>query len=117
PSPDRRHPMRFKSAVPPAAPLPLVAGLALAQAPSNTLSRAEQSAGWKLLFNGKDLTGWRGYKKPAPTQNWKVEDGAITLDGAGSDLMTDAEYGDFELTFDWKISKAGNSGVIYLIKE
>lgn len=90
--------------------------LSAAQA-MNTLTPAEQRAGWKLLFNGRDLTGWRGYKKPAPPGNWSVEDGAITLNGVGSDLMTDAEYGPFELTFDWKISKNGNSGVIYLIKE
>lgn len=93
------------------APAPAPAG-------PNTLTAEETAAGWKLLFNGTDLTGWRGYKKPAPGTAWAVEDGAITLTaGSAGDLMTDAEYGPFELSLEWKISPKGNSGIIYLIKE
>jgi hypothetical protein len=84
----------------------------------NTLSAAEKSAGWKLLFDGKDLAGWRGYKTASAPSKWTVEDGAITLtETGGVDLMTADEFGDFELSLDWKISPKGNSGIIYLVKE
>ena len=84
----------------------------------NTLTQAERAAGWKLLFNGKDLNDWRVYRKPNVPPQWTIEDGAITLTAGGAgDLMTREEYGDFELSLDWKISPGGNSGVIYRIKE
>lgn len=84
----------------------------------NALTATERAAGWKMLFNGTDLTGWRGYKKDAPGAAWKVEDGAIALTAGGAgDLMTIAEYGPFELSLEWKISPKGNSGVIYLVRE
>ena len=85
---------------------------------ANTLTAEEQAAGWKLLFNGTDLAGWKGYKKDAPGATWVVEDGtlALTAGGAG-DIMTAEEYGPFELSLEWKISPNGNSGIIYLIKE
>lgn len=83
-----------------------------------TLSAEETAAGWKLLFNGTDLTGWKGYKKDTPGAGWVVENGelALTAGGAG-DLMTAEEFGPFELSLEWKISPNGNSGIIYLIKE
>lgn len=84
----------------------------------NTLTAEETAAGWKLLFNGTDLTGWKGYKKDAPGAAWQVQDGAIALTAGGAgDLMTADEYGPFELSVDWKISPNGNSGIIYLIQE
>ena len=82
----------------------------------NSLTAAEQSAGWKLLFDGKTLNGWRGYKTEAIGAGWKVENGALVLTaGKAGDIMTAAEFGDFELTFEWKISEGGNSGVIYRV--
>jgi hypothetical protein len=85
-------------------------------AESNALTSAEKSAGWKLLFDGKSLNGWRGYKTEAVGDGWEVKDGAIVLSKAkAGDLMTAQEFGDFELSFDWKISEGGNSGVIYRV--
>jgi hypothetical protein len=82
----------------------------------NSLSAQEQAAGWKLLFDGKTLNGWRGYKAEAIGAGWKAQDGAIVLtQGKAGDLMTSGEFGDFELTFEWKISEGGNSGVIYRV--
>jgi hypothetical protein len=73
---------------------------------------------WTSLFNGKDLSGWRLYKGGAAGDGWAVEDGALTLKKAGGgNIVTEAEYGDFELEFDWKISKNGNSGVMYFVRE
>ncbi|MES2706799.1 MAG: DUF1080 domain-containing protein [Verrucomicrobiota bacterium] len=70
------------------------------------------------LYNGKDLSGWTNAAgKPATAgAGWKVEaDGVLHRAGKGGDLFTDKEYGDFELTWDWKIAKAGNSGVKYRV--
>ena len=75
-------------------------------------------AAWTPLFNGKDLTGWRIYKGGAAGDGWAVEDGALALKHAGGgNIVTETEYGDFELEFDWKISKNGNSGVMYFVRE
>jgi hypothetical protein len=88
-----------------------------AAAAPNTLTAAEKAAGWKLLFDGKDFTGWRVYQGAAVAAPWSIDNGAITVSGPGKDIITTAEYGDFELSVDWKISPAGNSGIIYLVKE
>jgi hypothetical protein len=99
--------------------------------PPNTLSEPEQRAGWRLLFDGKTFNGWRGLGYDSvPTAHWKIEngtirklaDGAVPLlpDGqpaAGGDLMTTDTFRDFDLTWDWKISRAGNSGVKYNVSE
>ncbi len=86
----------------------------LLAAEPNTLTAKEKSAGWKLLFDGKTLDGWRGYKTEAIGAGWKVQDGALVLTAAkAGDLLTAQEYADFDLTFEWKISEGGNSGVIY----
>lgn len=80
----------------------------------NALTAQEKAAGWKLLFDGKSLDGWRGYKAEEIGAPWKVQEGAIVLTAAkGGDLLTKEQFGDFELTFEWKISEGGNSGVIY----
>lgn len=88
-----------------------------ADAKPNMLSKAEQAAGWKLLFDGKSLDGWRLYKtEEISGDGWVVKDGAIMLTkGKVGDLTTKEEFGDFELSFEWKISEGGNSGVIYRV--
>ena len=94
--------------------LAVVATGAIAQTPDNSLTPAERAGGWKLLFDGKSTAGWRGFKTPAPDRGWRVEGGALTPDPKTSkDLVTKANYANFELDFDWKISPKGNSGVIY----
>ena len=84
-----------------------------AQGPS--LTSEEKAAGWKLLFDGKSLSGWRGYKTETPPTGWRAENGVLIRDGAGGDLMTVEQYGDFEFRFEWKVTPNGNSGVIYRI--
>lgn len=108
------------SKAPEAPPAPVAEAPAAAPAASamNMLTAEEAAAGWTLLFNGTDLAGWKGYKKDAPGAAWQVQDGTIALTAGGAgDLMTAAEYGPFDLSYEWKISPGGNSGVIYLIKE
>jgi Domain of Unknown Function (DUF1080) len=79
------------------------------------LTAAEKADGWKLLFDGKSLAGWRGYKAETAPAGWRAENGVLIRDGAGGDLMTVEQYGDFEMRFEWKITQNGNSGVIYRI--
>lgn len=87
----------------------------------NALSAKEKSEGWKLLFDGKSTTGWRNYQSDKVTDRWKVSNGELYLDksvtaGAG-DIMTDAEFQDYELSLEWKISACGNSGIIFNVVE
>lgn len=94
----------------------LAAGAAMA-AP-NSLTPAEKAAGWRLLFDGKTTAGWRGFKATAPDPGWHVAGGALGPDPKTSkDVISKDEFGDFELAFEWKISKLGNSGVMFHVIE
>jgi hypothetical protein len=84
----------------------------------NALTSAEKAAGWRLLFDGKGTDGWRGFKTAAPDAGWHVVGGALTPDPKTSkDIISKDEFTSFELAFDWKISKLGNSGVMYHVVE
>ncbi|MBY5957273.1 DUF1080 domain-containing protein [Membranicola marinus] len=89
--------------------------------PANTLSDKEKSDGWKLLFDGNSLDGWRDYQGTEVTGPWKVVDGMMEAQGEGADeygyLSTTDQYENFILTFNWKISEGGNSGVLYHVME
>ena len=90
----------------------------MAHAADNALTAAERQAGWKLLFDGKSLEAWRGFKAEAPDAGWRIEDGAFGPDPKASrDLLSRDQFGSFELSFDWKISPKGNSGVMYHVTE
>ncbi|MBL7154177.1 MAG: DUF1080 domain-containing protein [Phycisphaerae bacterium] len=92
----------------------------------------EPPKGFRALFNGEDLSGWKGLVENPKTRvkmkkeelagkqakadadmraHWKVEDGALVFDGKGHSLCTDKDYGDFEMLVDWKIEKGGDSGI------
>jgi hypothetical protein len=88
----------------------------LAEDQPNQLSDSQKAQGWRLLFDGKTLSGWRGYKSEHVADQWKVVDGALTLTaGKAGDVVTVEEFADFEVAFEWKISAGGNSGVIYRV--
>lgn len=81
-----------------------------------------EDAGWIDLFDGKSLDGWHGFNKTGEVNNWVVEDGALVCLGAaegdtGGDIVTDGEYGNFELSWEWKVDKGSNSGVMYHVIE
>jgi hypothetical protein len=82
-------------------------------APPNTLSAAQRAAGWQLLFDGRTTDGWRGWGREDVPPGWQVQDGALTLVGAGGDLVTRESFGDFELALQWRVSAGGNSGLFY----
>ena len=91
------------------------------EAPQNVLTPQEEADGWKLLFDGKTMAGWKDYNGTTLTQPWGVVDGCIQANGQGSDasgyIVTDKEYENFELSWDWKLSKGGNSGMLYHVVE
>lgn len=87
----------------------------------NQLTAQERSQGWNLLFDGGDLSAWRGFQREDVPAGWSVARDAIhfnpEVEGGGGDLITKKEYGDFALELDWRISKGGNSGIIYRVSE
>lgn len=95
----------------------LVCSVALAMSPleqhSSALTAAEQADGWRLLFDGHSLSGWRAYKAMAPPQGWQAVNGELVRAGDGGDLMTVEQYSDFELRLEWKLSQNGNSGIMF----
>ena len=92
--------------------LSLIAMQANVQAP-NTLTAAERSAGWKLLFDGKTTAGWHGYGAPDFPGGWQIVDGALTRVGTAGDIVTSEKFRDFELAIEWKVAPGGNSGIFY----
>ncbi len=97
----------------------------------NCLTEEEKTNGWILLFDGKTFDGWRGLgRRGIPEGHWIIQDGTIHKvpskdipiqeDGqplVGGDLMTIETFENFELSWEWKISPAGNSGIKYNVSE
>ena len=96
-----------------APPAPMTAGSSGGGAP-NTLTAAEQKAGWRLLFDGKTTAGWRGYRSTAVPSGWHVVSGELTRVEKSSDIITTEQFRNFELSVDWKLTApGGNSGIFY----
>ncbi|HVZ25575.1 MAG TPA: DUF1080 domain-containing protein, partial [Sediminibacterium sp.] len=90
----------------------------------NNLSPQEKAQGFQLLFNGKDLSGWRAVlQKVPPPDGWEVVDGALHIkphDESSQkfgDLLTMKDYKAFELDFEFKLTEGANSGVKYFVSE
>ena len=100
----------------------------------NTLTAQEKKDGWKLLFDGKTLNGWRAYqadtleirdpqtravvrkevrlaKIDSISSRWTVVDGIITKTRPSDDIITKEKFANFEFAFEWKVSPGGNAGV------
>jgi hypothetical protein len=97
-----------------------------AGAKPNTLTPEEKRAGWRLLFDGKTTRGWRAYRGKKVPSSWSVKDGVLTFEkqeagdpkpGVRGDIVTQEQYGSFELALDWRISEGGNSGVMFHVQE
>jgi hypothetical protein len=84
----------------------------------NTLTAKERAAGWRLLFDGKTLTGWRGYQMDSMPSGWRVVDGALTRVATAGDIITREQFdNNWELVVDWKTEKGGNSGIFFDVIE
>ncbi|MCP3932141.1 MAG: DUF1080 domain-containing protein [Bacteroidetes bacterium] len=96
------------------------------------LEQMPEGKGYVPMFNGKDLTGWKGFvadpikisamskdvlaqkqteANKTVTDSWGVKDGSIVFNGKGHNLVSVKEYGDFEMILDWRITKDGDSGI------
>ncbi len=96
------------------------------------LSAAEPKppAGFRPLFNGRDLTGWHGLNPHSVTKltgekrdamlaqmradfpkHWRVENGELVNDGTGPYATTDADFGDYELLIEYKTVPKADSGI------
>lgn len=88
----------------------------------NTLSAQEEKEGWTLLFDGKTLNGWHLFNRGNIPSAWSIDSGMLVCNPHAKnvkhgDLVTDKVYQDFDLVFDWKISRAGNSGLFVNVQE
>lgn len=100
----------------------LVVGCAVTVNAQKANHADSKKAKWITLFDGKTLKGWHGFNKKGPVTNWTVIDGALVCLGAakgdtGGDIVTDQQYDNFELVWDWKVDKGSNSGVMYHVIE
>src|SRR2546423_9093575 len=85
----------------------------------NSLTDAEKAAGWKLLFDGKDLSGWHNFKREGVRPGWQVKNGALACvdpHNAG-DIVTTDQFDWFELQLDYNISEGGNSGIMFHVTD
>jgi Domain of Unknown Function (DUF1080) len=106
-------------------PFCFLAVLLSACSAQSRLSKAEQSQGWKLLFDGRTSQGWRGaYSTAFPQHGWVIRKGELRgqLNSGGEagdagDIVTLDKYKNFELVFEWKLGAGGNSGVKYFVEE
>ncbi len=73
--------------------------------------------GFRQLFDGRTLAGWRGFQKEGVPDGWQVVDGAITRVGPAGDLVSAQVFRDFELRLEWKVAPGGNSGIFYRVSE
>lgn len=89
----------------------------------NHLTKSEEDNGWELLWDGESTAGWKGARLDHfPEQGWVMEDGILTVlasggqeSAAGGDIVTEQAYEDFEMKVDFKLTKAGNSGIKYYV--
>ena len=98
----------------------ILAGLASCTC-HNTLTKSEKAEGWILLFDGKTTNGWRNFNSDDTELAWHVVDGCLQAKGVGDDangyIVTDNKYENFILSWDWKLSEGGNSGMLYHVVE
>lgn len=110
----KSRPMKIPSAL----VLTVLFATPLTAAEPNTLTPEEKAAGFELIFDGKSLDGFRNYKEEKPNPKWQVRDGAIVLtEKGGGNLMTVAQYDDFEFRFEFRIAAHGNSGIMWRVTE
>ena len=95
---------------------PFYIALALATCAIAPLVAADQGSApgpWRSLLEDHSAPAWRGWKEQGLPAGWRVEGGVLSKDGKVDDLVTQDAFGNFELELEWKIGKAGNSGIFY----
>lgn len=82
---------------------------------ANTLTAKQVQAGWRPLFNGKNLSGWRSYSTDEKRKGWEVVSGCLVRMQPGGDLITGESFSDFELEFEFQLAAGTNSGMKYRV--
>ena len=89
-------------------------------------SLPQDKDGYYVIFDGETFNGWRGYGKDNVPSRWTIEDGCIKFTGTGTgegqtgeggDIIFAHKFKNFQFECEWKISKGGNSGILYLAQE
>ncbi len=88
----------------------------------NQLTPQEKKEGWVLLFDGKTTNGWHLYNRGKIASVWQVNNGELVCQPENykaeqGDLVTDRTFKNYDLRFEWKIAKEGNSGVFVNVLE
>jgi hypothetical protein len=91
----------------------------------NALTPGERAQGWRLLFDGKTLNGWRGaYLDSLPSRGWEVRDGMVIVQASGGgeaafggDIVTREEFSNFDLRLEFRLTEGANSGIKYFVTE
>ena len=98
---------------------PKTASTSAEESGQNILTQQEKEEGWELLFDGKTLTGWRNFKSQSIKPGWSVENGTLTMakGSKGGDIITEKQFKNYDFTLEWKISKCGNSGIMFNVAE
>lgn len=104
----------------PAGDAPAESGDAASSTDAGAAMDAARDTGWIALFDGTDLSAWRGYQRDDVPAGWQVRDGLLVFDpaaGDGGDLVTRETFSDFILELDWRVEPGGNSGLFYRADE
>lgn len=88
---------------------------------SSTIASPVSDTGWASLFDGNKISGWHTFGSDSIGSAWGVDSNSIHLnasakDGQG-DLVSNDSYDNFDLKLSWKISKAGNSGILFYVQD
>ena len=87
------------------------------------ISVSHAQTDWEILFDGTDLSQWKGYLKEDISSEWTVDNGILTFtpkpgrEHGGSNIITKKTYHNFELSLEWNVSSGGNSGIFWAIQE
>ena len=76
-----------------------------------------QPGAWRSLVEGSSLAAWRGYQNDSVPAGWSAVGGVLSKERPARDIVSRAEFGDFELSLEWKISEGGNAGIFYRATE
>jgi len=104
-------------------PTPFPADIHIVNRLDNRLTAEEEKNGWKLLFDGKTNNGWKSSKGDEfPAKGWVIENGEISVvpnmgvkENKGGDIITKDTYSAFDVSFDFRLTNAANSGFKYFV--
>ncbi|HEY2726892.1 MAG TPA: DUF1080 domain-containing protein [Parafilimonas sp.] len=87
----------------------------------NATNTTTADTGWINLFDGTSLNGWHTFGQTSVSPKWIADSNAIyfkaSAKGDDGDLVTNDSFANFDLKLDWKISKGGNSGILFYVQD